>query len=247
MRIILNFTMNDSFMPLDYHRFCIKFIKNALAEYQNGRHYEQFYGAEALQNGEKDFSFALKFPSPKFYPNRIEVAEKQFEMLFVCPTLSKAMLFSNAFLGQKTKEFPISEHNSIQLTKMHHHEEDVVKGNLAHFRLCSPLLLREHTKEGNKDVFYSVENEGFVAQLKQILKYQCKDFEEQINAMKIDISALKKTVVRFYDMQINASVGDIKILASPELLNKMLHHSIGSKRSAGFGVLRLMDSWEMME
>lgn len=246
MRILLDFSMEENFIPLDYHRFCIKFIKNALTQYQEGRHYNQFYGEEALHNGEKNFSFSVRFRKPTFHPNRIEVEEKGFSITFVCPSLHKSALFFAAFMEQRYKSFAISEHNVIKLHSLRSVADPKVKGNLAHLRLQSPLLLRLHDKENNKDQFLHVQDESFLTEWKTQLSLQHPEFVEAIAKMQIDTSGLKKTVVKFYNMQISATVGEMKLLAEPALLNKLLCYSVGSKRSAGFGVLQLLDSWEMI-
>ena len=57
---------------------------------------------------------------------------------------------------------------------------------------------------------------------------------------------MKKAVVFFYGMYIDASLGVIIINADNSLLNEMLISSVGSKNASGFGLLQLIDSWEMI-
>lgn len=57
---------------------------------------------------------------------------------------------------------------------------------------------------------------------------------------------MKKAVVLFYGLYIDVSLGVIEIKADNNLLNEMLISSIGSKNASGFGLLQLIESWEMI-
>ena len=64
--------------------------------------------------------------------------------------------------------------------------------------------------------------------------------------MEIDTSEMKKAVVLFYGLYIDVSLGVIEIKADNNLLNEMLISSVGIKNASGFGLLQLIDSWEMI-
>ena len=245
MKIVLKFKTDNNFIPKDYHRFCIKFFKTAVSNYSNGEFFEKFFGDDYIKSDEKKYSWAVKFFKPKFFSNRIEVGENNFEITFKAPKTDVGTIFFNSFLEYKDKEFKISENNFIVLTDAKIVNEKKIVGNCARFKFCSPLVIREHNREDNTDRHITVEDKDFFDKFKENLKIHFPNYSNSIDNMKIDISVMKKAVVLFYGLYIDVSLGVIVIKADNSLLNEMLISSVGSKNASGFGLLQLIESWEM--
>ena len=119
-------------------------------------------------------------------------------------------------------------------------------GNCARFKFCSPLVIREHNREENTDRHITVCDEDFFDKFKENLKIHFPSYSNSIDDMEIDTSEMKKAVVLFYGLYIDVSLGVIEIKADNNLLNEMLISSVGSKNASGFGLLQLIESWEMI-
>ncbi|MEG0249589.1 MAG: CRISPR-associated endoribonuclease Cas6 [Peptostreptococcus sp.] len=245
MRILMKFRMDETFIPLDYHKMIISFIKKSISEYSDGKFFDEFYSEDISQNKRKNFSWSVRLISPEFHKNRIEVLDKSFDLTFVIADKMNMLILFNSFLSQKGKKFKISRDNSIRLEKISILEEKVVEGNVAQFILYSPLVLRDHNKDNNKDRYITVEDSDFIEALKINLSRSYPSFEDEIKDLKIDISKMKKQVVPLFGHMIEVSLGSFLVMANSKLLNVMLSNSIGSRKSAGFGVLSLSDSWEI--
>lgn len=109
----------------------------------------------------------------------------------------------------------------------------------------SPLCLREHNKENNRDKYISVANELFAEKAQQILKEQLliEKFSEKL-ADKVSIVPVnaKKTVVYHYGCAIECSIGEFVINADKSIINYFLKFGIGSRKSSGFGFAELLAS-----
>lgn len=245
MRILMKFSMDETFMPTDYHKMIISFIKKSISEYSEGNFFDEFYNEDISQNTRKDFSWSMKLMNPEFHRNRIEVLDRKFDLTFAAADKMNMLILFNSFLNQKGKKFKISKENSIKLEKISILKEKNVEGNVAQFALYSPLVIREHNKESNVDRYVTVEDEDFIEAFKLNLERAYPALKDEIQEMKIDTSRMKKQVIPLFGHMIEVSLGNFLAMADRNLLNSMLINSIGSRKSAGFGLLNLMDSWEM--
>lgn len=109
--------------------------------------------------------------------------------------------------------------------------------------MISPLCVREHKEDGNKDYYYSVEKEGFADKAKEIIAEQLlsegfsKNLTEDVEIIPINA---KKTVVYHYSTYIECSIGDFVINGDKSIINYFLKYGIGSRKSAGFGFAELI-------
>ena len=107
----------------------------------------------------------------------------------------------------------------------------------------SPLVVREHNNETKKDYYYSFQHEEFEEMLKINIREEIKNAdipERLIETFSIEAINAKKTVIKFYEKQIEASLGIYKLNGSPELLDYLYKAGIGSKRSSGFGMFTII-------
>jgi len=243
LRVLLKFNMKTNFLPLDYHKFVVSYIKKALTDYEGGKFFGEFYSKNISNNYKKDFSWSMKIPNPAFFKNRIEVDEKYLEITFITPSKTNSAIFLNAFLLQKGKVFAISKENEIALVDITMLKEPTITQNMAHFKLYSPLVLREHYRDTNRDRYFTVEDEDFVSRLKENIRTSYPKYASYVDELKIDVSKLHKEIIPLYGVNIEVSIGDIIMLGEPKLLDTILKGSLGLRKASGFGVLKLVDSW----
>ena len=163
-------------------------------------------------------------------------------VIFSIEDVLGAMHFYNAFLGMKNKKVPFDNNNKCKLTLFRKLVEKEIKSDVAIFKTLSPILIREHMREGDKNWYYLLNEKKGLEILKKNLLYilSSRFKKEDIEKIEIIPIEIKKTVVSFYDMQFPASRGIFAIKANKEILNYFYKVGFGSRISAGFGLLELV-------
>lgn len=237
MRFKFQFELENNLVTLDYRRKVMSFIKRSLDNY-NKEIFKLYYEEPNL----KDFCFSTYFPIEKFEKGKMVLKENYFSVIVSIDDVLGAMHFYNAFLGMKNKKVPFDNNNKCKLTFFRKLVEKEIKSDVAIFKTLSPILIREHMREGNKNWYYLLNEKKGLEILKKNLLYilSSRFKKEDIEKIEIIPIEIKKTVVSFYDMQFPASRGIFAIKANKEILNYFYKVGFGSRASAGFGLLELV-------
>jgi len=85
-------------------------------------------------------------------------------------------LLVNVFLSQRNKKFPLPKDTCMILKDVRIIEEKIIRGEEAVFQttIGGGVVVREHNKEENKDIYYSVGNERFEEVLNWLMKERFK-------------------------------------------------------------------------
>lgn len=103
MRLKLNFDLENEFLPMQYRKSVISFIKQSLSEY-NVEYYKKFYNDRDTII--KPYTFAVFFCNPKFEDDKIIVEDKRIELNISIADYEASIILYNAFNHQKTQNFP---------------------------------------------------------------------------------------------------------------------------------------------
>lgn len=243
MRLSIQLEIGQKILPIEYRKVIMSLLKKCLSEFEQGKYYDYFYGS----GSKKEFCFALNLGRAKFEKNSIFLESDEITWTISISDNLAALRLQNCLLSQKNKIFAFNENNHfiIKSIKPWPHEK-ITKDN-ALFYLASPLCLRVHIREGNKDFYVSSKHPEFSEELKKNLKYQLESKRPSLvpalNDLIIDTSKCSWTVVKHYGQKIEVSKGNITLSASPDLLNFIYQDSLGSRRPAGFGLLELRKQW----
>ncbi|EAW0035143.1 CRISPR-associated endoribonuclease Cas6, partial [Listeria monocytogenes] len=118
-----------------------------------------------------------------------------------------------------------------------------IENNIIKFKTLSPIIIRDHNRSTQKDWFYTLEDDEALMILKRNMIAKLtkinygESIEKEIENMQIKALRFKKTVVRYYKMQIAASLGEFEIKASPRLLNVFIQNGLGTMTGSGFGMI----------
>lgn len=239
MKLLLEFQLEKNRIPIEYRKFFIHFIKDSLSNANNGKYYENFYSGTK----EKKFTFAIFMDKPQFQKDEIMLASNRIKMLFSTSDKMAGYLFYSSFLEQKRKEFPMKKENTIQLVAVRNLREQEICANRVLVKTNSPLVIRVHKREGNKDYYYSAEKEEFVEEAKQNMRRQLLTAgfaEDVIGDINIQPVKCRKVIVKHYDCKIETTVGKFLIEGNPAILSYFVQAGIGSRKSEGFGMLELL-------
>lgn len=244
MRFILNIDLDKKALPLDYRRKIMSYFKTALEGYENGKYYPRFYG----EDGKKEFSFGAVFPEARFSRDIVELADSRFKIIFSTPNNGEGVAFFNSFLSLKNKGITVGD-SKFTLTDISLVREVLINKNSADFKITSPICLRIHQRDGNKDRYVSVASPDFVAVLKQDICRQLDRYKpslvQYVDALEVNTEGCKKTVIRHYGQYIEATVGTIGFKGQAILLNAIQQMNLGHRKAAGFGLVTLVAQEEV--
>lgn len=239
MRIYLKFTTKNEKLPIDYRRVFLSFFKRCLSNIANGRYYEKYY----FSPNRRPFTFAVKLPGPSFSSTEITISKNEFSLTFSTGDSTAGFVFMSAFIAQKGKSFPAPLKNAYTLESVTRLPDGVVSSDSAMVKMLSPLCLREHDKDNNRDAYYSVIRENFSEKANKILSRQLLSagFSEEVAcSVAVEPVNCKKTVVKHYGCSVECTLGDLVIKADKSVINYFLQYGIGSRKSAGFGLAELI-------
>jgi len=238
VRYELKIKLKESFIELEYRKSIMSYFKWALTDYENGKYYNDFYGS----NKSKDMTFGVFFKKPSFNKEYIELASKEISIVVSTSSKKIGLALFNSILSKKNKSFKLANENSFTLQSVNLKNEKIIDGNSAVFKILSPLCVREHIYEGNKDYYYSVASEDFILKLKECMKYQLRtEHEIDINEIQIVPIDCKKTVIKHNGQFIESTLGTIAISANKDVLNMIYKSGFGSRKSSGFGLLEVVN------
>ena len=242
MRLKLDFVLKKSQIPVDNKRIWVSFFKKALSQCGNGKFYDQYFSGTP----NKDYTFSVAFVDPKFRGETIILAENRMTMLFSADDRKRTgLIFFQAFIQAKEKEFPLPDGNGMILKKIVQLPEKLITSDRVTFRTVTGggFVIRKHNRETNKDSFFSFEDEGFLDQMKEVLGYQAKDAGFSLEdgaAVKFTPIQCKKVLVKQYSIYVDVTTGIFELQGKPELLQYFYQAGIGSKHSMGYGMLEIV-------
>lgn len=237
MRYKLFFELENKDISIQYRKSILSFFKKSLSEYDN-EIYEKLYHAKDPII--KPYTFSVFFKDSEFKENRIIVNSKQMELNISIADYEIAVILYNAFNHQRNKIFHL-EHNSMTLKNIVLIQEKQINTEEIAIKFMSPLIVRQ--RENEKDYYFSVEGEKFLETLKINIKEQLKLTNysmDIVDSIKLEKINGRKTVVKFYEKQMEGSIGTFKLFGNKELLNFLYRAGIGSRRSSGFGMFEII-------
>lgn len=242
MRFCLTLELKKSCLPIEYRKIILSYIKNALSKCNNGKYYENYF----KNTNQKDYCFSVILPNSKFDKEKIILNKNEIKILFSTDDNSKTgLILFSSFIAQKNKSYPLPDNNSMILKSIDNQKQEQILNSKAIFKttLGSGLCVRDHDKEKNKDDYYIYSDEQFREKLQVVLHNEISQLgiskEETLN-IKVNPIKCKKIVVKHYGRYIDITVGMFEIQASPYILQYFYNTGIGSRKSAGFGMLDLV-------
>lgn len=239
MRFKFLFTLENEKFPIQYRKSIMSFIKMSLQEYNEETFDNLYHEKDPIM---KPYTFSVFFKNPKFQEDSILLEDKKVELNFSIQDYNIAINIYNGFNHQIHKAFPLAQ-NFMTLQKISIIPEKQIKTDEIMVKFMSPLVVREHNNETKKDYYYSFQHEEFEEMLKINIREEMKNTdipERLIETFSIEAINAKKTVIKFYEKQIEASLGIYKLKGSSELLDYLYKAGIGSKRSSGFGMFTII-------
>lgn len=240
MKLVLFFEVAKNELPIEYRRVFMHFIKETLSSIQDGELYEKYYS----NCNRKDFTFSAFFAKPQFEKERVTFEGNRIKMYFSTSDTKLGFYFWNGFLAMKYKMIPIANCNEMKLVHVEKMREQTIDSDRALIKMLSPLVIRDHDRETNKDYYYSVGHDSFDEIATKLIRKQlqkCGYGQSYLDSFSIQKLDSKKIINRHYDLKLEVSVGCFEIEGNRLILNYLLKAGMGSRHSEGFGMFELVE------
>ena len=237
MRYKLIFKLENEEIPIQYRKSVLSFIKKSLNEYSNEEYEKMYHAKDPII---KSYTFSIFFKDSEFKENAIIVHSKELQINISIEDFETAVTLYNSFNHQRNKIFHLDK-NSMILKDILLMNEKKITTNEINIKFMSPLIIRK--RENKKDYYYFANNENALNALRYNIKQELKIANlspELANTINLENINGKKTVVKFYEKQMEASIGTFKLTGDVELLNYLYKAGIGSRRSSGFGMFEII-------
>ncbi len=237
MRYKLFFELENKEISIQYRKSILSFFKKSLSEYDMAKYEKLYHAKDPII---KPYTFAVFFRDSEFKENKIIVNSKEMELNISIADYEIAIILYNAFNHQRNKLFHL-EHNSMTLKNIVLVPEKQINTDEVTIKFMSPLIVRQ--RENEKDYYYSIEGEKFLETLKINIKEQLKLTNyptEIIDTIKLEKINGRKTVIKFYEKQMEGTIGTFKLYGNKDLLSYLYKSGIGSRRSSGFGMFEVV-------
>ncbi|WP_410208485.1 CRISPR-associated endoribonuclease Cas6 [Fusobacterium sp.] len=238
MRLSIECVLDKKEITISYNRKILSFFKKSLENY-NKDIKESFYG----EDKEKDMSFSCFFLIEKIEKNILKLKLEKFKIFLTFNSLVEGIHYYNAFIKaqKESMKFFVEDGNSFTVENIVKLNEKNIEKNVAIFKTMSPVVIREK-RDNMSDWYHFLDKKG-VEVLKKNLSFNLRDrfSEAMLNEIEIIPIDIKKTVVKFYEIQFTATRGIFGIRGNKELLNYFYKSGIASRKSSGFGMLELIN------
>ena len=248
MRFALIFRLQKKEFPSDNRRIFMSYIKNSFEDYDKSI-FEKYY--KNRDNIEKPFTFSIYFGRAVFSREKIILNSNKIQLTFSSIDIEVGLHFYNSVLNKKGILFKLENSNSMVLERINLMKEPPIAFDKIIFKTLSPIIIREHNKEKNKDWYYSFEDIESANIIKQSLKYQAMNYfgkfvEEDINEVIIKPIAMKKLVILHYGVLVTGNVGTFEMHGKAYLLEYFYKAGISSRKSEGFGQVDILNDSNMI-
>jgi len=231
MRLQVVYNLDDPNLPVEYRRGFVSLLKEAIKQ-ANPTCFERYY---SRLHTLKPFTFSLFFP--ELTGNEGEDFHVGSKAILSFSTFSPEVMTSvyNGLL--QIREYPIFE-NKIRLYNVFLRPRIVITEGRVQFKTMAPVLV--NTK-GNSNWYLLPGDKGFEEGLNFSVRELCRVFLGMPDAtVEFRPIAIRRKVVRHYNMHMQGLVGIFELRGSPEVLDLIYRVGLGVRRSQGFGMLEVV-------
>lgn len=237
-QICLEFLTENNVLPIEMEKILVSFLKKTISEYSL-EFFERLFSKD--KSILKTYTFSKYLKDARFENGKIILSDSRFLVFFSDSNLVQLIEFYNAFLGQKNKKFSLNQ-NSMILKKVSFVNRVEILENKILVKMASPLIVRRHNSETNKDRYFCYDEEEFQDVVIENLRFFLEKIDKKFDINNFEIIPIKckKVIVTSFGMKIQGNIGIFKLTGSKELLNLLYLSGIGVRRSAGNGKFEII-------
>lgn len=243
MRIKIDFETRNESLSIDYRRKFLSYLKGAIDEYNHDL-YEALYGEV---NTSKALCLSIYFfPKVVITKDQVMLHSKRLQVTFTTRDVLLGIHLVNALMARLNKWFSLADSgNELKAVSIIKTEEVTITTNVVHFKILSPLVIRDHDEKEGKDWYLTFGDDDFERVWKRNLATELqnvfhRDVSGDIEALKIKSIDLRKTVVKNYSIYIACTIGSFVLEGENYLLDYLYKSGIGSRRAMSFGCVDIV-------
>lgn len=234
----LSIQLENNRLPGELERPVVSFLKASIQKESHELYEKLFCSKKAVL---KSYCFSYYLPQAVFEKRAIYLGNPEFTIFFSDADMEELLHFYNGFLKMRFVKYPLNG-NSMCLTHVAIVPLKEIREDHIIVKMLSPLLVREHDRENNKDRYCLFDEDNFSDVLKENTGY----FMEQMGygfsmeGFSIKPVKAKKVVVPAFGKLVDGNLGVYQLAGPPGLLNILLSAGIGSRRSEGRGKFQVI-------
>ncbi|MFR9275429.1 CRISPR-associated endoribonuclease Cas6 [Finegoldia magna] len=240
MRFDVNITLNNKEIPKDKNRMFLSFIKHNLSKNNKGC-FEKLYGKGITDR--KSFALASYLPGAIFNENTITIPNSKIKLTISVADMKLGVEIFNSMMGSVNNTYKYKD-CELTTTSLKLLREKRIEDTFEIFKTLSPIVVRDHEKETNKDWFYDLSEpkgqEVFLRNLKYQLEEEMPESKYFLDELGVEVLKNKKTVAKNYGISVQCNLCVIKINGKSEVLEHIYKSGVGSFKSQGFGLLDII-------
>lgn len=241
MRFELKLLTDTLEVPTDYRPGLLSFIKSAISAYDKQYYAELFKNDDATQ---KKYCFSPYLPIEKIDQHHIVLRKSNIYITVSTGDPSTGMRVYNALGKMKNKQHKFFEGN-LTLEKIALLPDRQINTDKVLVKILSPILTRQHDRDTNTDKYLLIDGSiEAIERIKDNLRYQLQvlapSLATYVDNFVIEPVNTKKVVVHHYGLLRDATAGTLTLLGHPLLLQHIYDYGLGSHRSAGYGLIDVL-------
>lgn len=233
MRLQVGYNLENQKLPVEYRRGFVSLLKEAIKQ-ANPACFDRYY---SRLHTLKPFTFSLFFP--ELTGNEGGDFHVGHKVILSFSTFSPELIASvyNGLL--QIHEYPIFG-NKVRLYNVFLRPRIIIAEDRVQFKTMAPVLV--NTK-GNPNWYLLPGEKGFEEGLNFAVREIGWAFLGMPKAaVEFHPIAIRRKVVRHYNMYMQGFVGIFELRGHPEVLNLIYQVGLGVRRSQGFGMLELVQT-----
>ncbi len=189
MRLTIRFGLEKDHIVFDTHNFLLSYIKFAFSK----TYYDEFEQLYLKTPKRKLFTFSSFVKDMKYENGYIVSPHKEIKMYVSSNDSNLLLMLYNALLINKSRKMDVRPNNKIWIKTINLRYLDKIVNNEITIKFLSPLLLRKHYRDTNKDVYITCEDKTFSSELNLNIKRLCDEFGYPYSFIEIFPQTARKT------------------------------------------------------
>ena len=163
----LSMQLENNRLPAEMERSMVSFLKASIQK-ESQELYEKLFGSKKAVL--KSYCFSCYLPQAAFGKNFISLGAPEFTIFFSDADTEELLGFYNGFLRMKFVKYPLNG-NSMCLTHVAVVPLKEIQEGHVIIKMLSPLLVRDHDRENNRDRYCLFNEDDFSDVLKENTRY----------------------------------------------------------------------------
>ena len=157
IQLVLEFQLEKPELPVEYERTIVSFLKAASNNYSQEM-FERLY--DKSKSIIKTFTYSVYLPGAVFDKDVIKLKETRFKIFFTDADMGQTIEWFNSIQLMRMKKYPLNN-NAMKLISIKSQNRKEIVDNELVIKMQSPLIVRQHNADTNKDEYYTYDSSGF--------------------------------------------------------------------------------------